>query len=91
VDYRRSGRAKIETSEERVRDFQLIVADDRKRVADLLLVCVRDETRAREIAERILGESHHHVGVEVLEFGRRLFAVSRTRSRSPLAELPATA
>jgi hypothetical protein len=77
----------METPEKRVRDFQLIVADDRKRVADLLLVCVRDETRAREIAERILDESHHHVGVEVLEFGCQLFAVTRMLRRQALEEL----
>jgi hypothetical protein len=65
-----------------MRDFQLIVADDRRIVPGLLIVCARDETRAREIAERVLEESRHHQGIEVLEHGRPLFSVARA---DPLA------
>ncbi|HUZ13857.1 MAG TPA: hypothetical protein VMU93_13540 [Caulobacteraceae bacterium] len=66
-----------------MRDFQLIVTDDRSKVRHLLVVCTRDEDRAREMAERILGESGHHVGVEVLEYGQPLFRVDRVAPRAP--------
>lgn len=58
-----------------MRDFQFLVADDRYTAPQLMIVCARDEDRARELAGRVLSESRHHKGVEVLEFGRRLFAL----------------
>ncbi len=63
-----------------MRDFQLIVADDRRIVPGLLIVCARDEARVREIAEQVLRESIHYLWIEVLEHGRSLFSVGRTPS-----------
>jgi hypothetical protein len=60
-----------------LRDFQLIVVDERRSVPGLLMVLARDEARAREFAHRVLAESRHHLGVEVLEYGLPLFNINR--------------
>jgi hypothetical protein len=60
-----------------VRDFQLIVADERQSAPGLLIVVAGDEARARQIAERVLAESPHYRGVEVLEYGLRLFSIAK--------------
>lgn len=60
-----------------MRDFELFIIDDRYSVATLRFATVRDEARARELAEGIVRESAHHVGVEVREADRLLFRVGR--------------
>jgi hypothetical protein len=58
-----------------VRSFEVYVHDDRYSVLTLHMISVKDESRAREIAEGLMAESAHHLGVEVAEDGRRLFGV----------------
>ena len=60
-----------------MRDFQFLISDDRYATPKLMIVCARDEARARELASRVLGESRHHLSVDVLEFGERLFGVDQ--------------
>ncbi len=71
-----------------MRDFQLIVTDDRYHVPSLLIVCTQDEARARTIAERVLAESPHHVSVEVLEYGRALFQLGLADRQSQQRDAP---
>jgi hypothetical protein len=66
-----------------VRDFQLIVADKRQSSPGLLIAIACDETRARQIAERVLAESPHYLGVEVREYGRPLFSIAKP-TKAPL-------
>jgi hypothetical protein len=45
-------------------------------------VSARDESRARQLAERMMAESLHHLGVEVWEDGKRLFGLGSLAGRS---------
>jgi hypothetical protein len=58
-----------------VKTFEVYVHDDRYSVLTLHIISVRDEARVKEIAERLMAESEHHLGVEVSEDGRRLFGL----------------
>jgi hypothetical protein len=64
-----------------VRAYQLLVADERQRVPDLLIVFACDEARAREIAQRVLAESRHFRTVEVLEHGLPIFSIDKADPR----------
>jgi hypothetical protein len=60
-----------------MRDFTLYIEDERYKIATLRLVTAGDERLAREMAISCLGESSHHLAVEVCEEGRLLFKVAR--------------
>ena len=52
--------------------FELYVDDDRYSVPTLHLIAALTAAQAREAAERILRESHHHLGAELRLAGERL-------------------
>jgi hypothetical protein len=58
----------------------LYIEDDRYSVPTLVLVIVRDEVRAKEIAKGQLGASSHHLTVEVWEDETLLFRAEREPS-----------
>jgi hypothetical protein len=65
-------------------DFQIYIDDDRYTVPTLYIASLASQARAREVAERLLNESDHHLGVEVCEDGKPLFSVgSGTRQPRP--------
>jgi hypothetical protein len=67
-----------------LREFQFFVTDARYAVPSLHIVRAANEAKAREIAERLLAESPHHLGVEVLDDdGARLFAIGDVGSDGP--------
>ena len=67
-----------------MKDFQLFIDDDRYSVPTVQIIIVESEDRAREIAQQMMGESRHHLGVEVCEQGRRLFGLgSYSTPRGP--------
>ncbi|HEY3949861.1 hypothetical protein [Phenylobacterium sp.] len=53
--------------------FEIYVNDDRYAVPTLHLVAAEDEAGAREIMDRLLRESAHHVGAELCLDDRVLF------------------
>jgi hypothetical protein len=69
-----------------VRDFELYIDDERYCTPTLVFIQVRDEERAREIAQTKLDEDERHRGVEVWENSVRLFRlhapVDARRARS---------
>jgi hypothetical protein len=48
-----------------VRDFSLLTLDERYSIPTMRFLTAASVPRAREHAERILGESPHHLGIEV--------------------------
>ncbi|HEY8572003.1 hypothetical protein [Phenylobacterium sp.] len=52
--------------------FEIYVDDDRYAVPTLHLIEAATATHAREVAERILRESAHHLGAELRLEGERL-------------------
>lgn len=66
--------------------YQLFIEDDRYSVKTLRLLAVIDERRARDIAEKAMLESSHHLGVELYRDDRRVFGMGslggRMRGRS---------
>jgi len=50
-----------------VASFQVYVHDDRCPAPRLRLTLVTDEVRLMGIAERVLAESEHYIGVEVFD------------------------
>ena len=58
-----------------MRTFEILVDDDRYSVPTLHLATSADEDRAQQIAQRLLDESEHHLGVEVIEDGARLIGL----------------
>jgi hypothetical protein len=69
-----------------LRSFEIYVFDDRYSVPTLHFVSAKDEARTRDIARRILGESDHHLGVEVSEEGCALFLIGSREARQPAQE-----
>jgi len=63
-----------------VRTFTLYIEDDRYTLPTLVFVIVRDEVRAKEIANGQLAASSHHLTVEVWEDGTLLFRSEREPS-----------
>ncbi|MFL5298472.1 MAG: hypothetical protein ACJ798_19005 [Phenylobacterium sp.] len=55
--------------------FEIFVDDRRYTVPTLHLVSADDEVGARDIAERLLSESSHHVGAEVWWEGKLLLGL----------------
>jgi hypothetical protein len=60
-------------------DFVFLVRDDRYTVPNLRMLQAASQARARQLAERILEESAHHLGVEVWEADHRLFILDQGR------------
>ena len=60
-----------------MRTFSFYIHDRRYSVPTLQLVTVRDEARARELANQRLQETEEHLAVEVVEGATELFRVSR--------------
>jgi hypothetical protein len=58
-----------------VRDFELYIEDVRYGTPTLMFVQLKDEQRARELAEAKLNEDKRHRGIEVREHGVRLFGL----------------
>ena len=56
-------------------DFQFFVFDDRYSVPTFQLVQADGEAHARQLAQALLANNPHHVGVEVCMEGQRLFVV----------------
>ena len=75
--------------------FEIFVDDRRYAVPTLHLVSAADERGAREIADRLLSESIHHVGAEVWWEGKLLVGLgsfaTRPRSRRDLPGDPLAA
>ncbi len=71
-----------------VDDFTVLIDDDRSSVYDLRFVQARNATRARQIADRILGESSHHKAVQVWSDDTLIYAAGRPSGRT-LSSLPA--
>lgn len=65
--------------------FEIYVDDSRYAVPTLHLMPAPDEASARQIVERILSESTHHVGAELCYDGELLAAVG-TFAVTPRAE-----
>jgi len=65
-----------------MRTFHFYVDDRRCGSPRELRVQARDEPRARQLAERMLAESEHHLGVEVCERGSRLFGLGSFATRT---------
>ncbi len=59
-----------------MRAFDFIVADDRTPAPATWRVEVSSPCRAREVAERILGETPHRLHIEVWENGSQVFALA---------------
>jgi hypothetical protein len=67
-----------------LREFQFFVSDARYAVPSLYIVRAASEARARALAERMLADSPHHLGVEVVDDdGVRLFAIGDVGSADP--------
>ena len=60
-----------------LRTFSFYIHDQRYSVPTLQIVTVRDEARARELAQQRLDEGEHHLAVEVVEGQTELFRLAR--------------
>ena len=71
-----------------MRTFQIYIDDDRYTVPTLQIATLAGEAGALEIAERLLGDSDHHLGVEICEDGKPLFGLGSfaRRPQSPAME-----
>jgi hypothetical protein len=65
-----------------MRTFHFYIDDRRSGSPRELQVQARDEQRARQLAERMLAESEHHLGVEVCEQGVRRFGLGSFATRT---------
>lgn len=61
-----------------MRTFSFYIHDRRYSVPTLHIVTVRDEDRARELAQQRLEDGDHHLVVEVLEGQTELFRLERS-------------
>ena len=59
--------------------FQLFIDDDRYAAPTLKILVGGDAAWARTSAKQALNESPHHVGVELFDGDRRLFALGSLR------------
>lgn len=66
-----------ENRNQALRTFSFYIHDKRYSVPTLQIVTVRDEDRARELAQQRLDEGDHHLAVEVLEGQTELFRLQR--------------
>jgi len=60
-----------------MRTFSFYIHDKRYSVPTLQIVTVRDEERARELAQQRLYEGEHYLAVEVVEGQDELFRLER--------------
>jgi hypothetical protein len=66
-----------------MREFRMLVNDDRPGRSDFSWVQTSSETRARDIAEQTFRATPHHIGVELWEADELIFVIgSRTARRS---------
>src|SRR3954471_14643953 len=65
-----------------LRTFSCFITDDRYTVPTLTFMLVADEKLAREMALRRLLESPHHLNVELLETGERVYQRARAPSEA---------
>ena len=65
-----------------MRTFHFYVEDARCGAPKVFVVEAAGEARARVLAEQMLAQSEHHLGVEVCEDGRRHFGVGTFTDRS---------
>ena len=68
-----------------MRTFSCFVTDDRYSIPTLSFLLVGDEGLARELALRRLMESPHHLSIELLEGGERVFLRRRAGVDDPLS------
>jgi hypothetical protein len=61
--------------------YELYVDDARYAVPTLHFITAMTEAHAREVAERILRESNHHLGAEVRLEGQRLLGLGSFATR----------
>jgi hypothetical protein len=61
--------------------FEVYVDDDRYAVPTLHLVPAENESMALKVAQRLLAESPHHLGVELCLEGRRLTGLGSFANR----------
>ena len=66
-----------ENRNQALRTFSFYIHDKRYSVPTLQIVTVRDEDRARELAQQRLDEGDHHLAVEVVEGQTELFRLER--------------
>ncbi|MDP2260354.1 MAG: hypothetical protein Q8J89_11630 [Caulobacter sp.] len=66
-----------ENRNQALRTFSFYIHDRRYSVPTLQIVTVRDEGRARELAQQRLDEGEHHLAVEVVEGQDELFRLER--------------
>jgi hypothetical protein len=71
-----------------MREFRMLVNDDRPGRSDFSWIQSSTELRARDIAERTFNETPHHIGVELWEADELIFVIgARNRQasqRSPI-------
>lgn len=65
-----------------MRKFHFYVDDQRCGIPRELAVEAVNEARARQLAQRVLEDSAHHLGVEVCEGGERLFGLGSFATRT---------
>ena len=64
-----------------MRNFKMLVTDDRPGHSDFIWVQASSEMRAREIAQRTFNETPHRVSVELWEADELMFVVGTRRNR----------
>ena len=60
-----------------MRTFSFYIRDQRYSVPTLQIVTVRDDARARELAQQRLDENEHYLSIEVVEEQTELFRLER--------------
>lgn len=71
--------------------FEIYVDDERYSVPTLHLITAATEAHAREVAERLLRESAHHLGAELRLAGERLAGLGSFATRRHPADQEARA
>jgi len=66
--------------------FELFIHDERYSVPTLRLISANGEAEARTIAEAVLGEGPHHLGVELCLEGARLLSLGSVGAARPSSE-----
>jgi hypothetical protein len=62
-------------------DLQVFVTDDRYSIPTLHMIFADSAGSVRELAERLLASSPHHLGVEVYEKDSRIFTLGAVATR----------
>jgi hypothetical protein len=65
-----------------MREFRMLVNDDRPGRSDFRWVQTSTEMRARDIAEQAFRETPHHIGVELWEADELIFVVGARTART---------